>query len=150
MWKRFVTMIGAGTFGEVWHAEYCVEPTQVAVKLSFGHINEQSVQGELGVLERVVSLQHQAILSLINISVIEDKLLVGMELAEESLLDRLNQYRSRAKPFPISELMLYLRQVAEGLDHLHRRSLTHGGVNPTDILLSSGQAKIGDFGPLLI
>jgi serine/threonine protein kinase len=150
MWKRFVTLIGAGTLGEVWHAEYHVEPTQAAVKLSFRRIDDQFVQEELDVLKHVVSLQHPAIIDVRNVSVIDDKLLVGTELAEQNLLDRLHQCLSRATPFPILELVLYLRQIAEGLDHLHRCRVIHGGVNPTDILLSAGNAKIADFGPLLV
>src|SRR5262249_26890461 len=42
----------------------------------------------------------------------------------------------------------YFADVATTLDNLHTRRVIHGGINPSDILLLDGHAKIADFGPM--
>jgi serine/threonine protein kinase len=77
-----------------------------------------------------------------------ERLLIVMELADGSLLDRWRQYRNSGAVFPLIELVTYLQEAAEGLDYIHGNDLIHGGINPGDILLLNGHVKIADPGNL--
>jgi serine/threonine protein kinase len=50
-------------------------------------------------------------------------------------------------PLPIDQAVEYLRQAAEGLEFAHARGVVHGGVRPSNLLLSDdGILKLSDLG----
>jgi serine/threonine protein kinase len=147
MQYRLKALIAVGTFAEVWHAERVDEngkpcAADVALKIGCCHIEDERTRGERAVLYRIAPLQHSGTIRILDITHINGRLTVAMELAEENLFGRLHQRRSAA------ELMRFLTEVAVTVDDLNGRGLLHGGINPTDLLILGGHAKIADFGPL--
>ena len=110
----------------------------------FTRCSEASALGETMMED---PLRHPFLLSTQMYYALEDRLLIVMELADGSLRDRLRECRRNGLPtLPVSELMGYLQESAEGLDFLHERRVVHRDVKPENILLMQRHAKLGDFG----
>ena len=76
--------IGSGGYGEVWRA---VAPGGVekAVKVVFGHCDEELAERELRSLERIRSVRHPFVISLERFEVVAGRLIIVTELADMSL-----------------------------------------------------------------
>ncbi len=85
------------------------------------------------------------------------KLIVIGQLFNSNLQMRLEQSRRRSdgrRGIPIPELLIYMAQAADGIDHLNaprhqcgprRVSLVHCNVRPVNLLLDRGSIKLGNF-----
>ena len=138
--------IGRGCFAEVWRAE-APGGIDIAIKIVTQPLDNDAAQREMQSLELVKKLQHPALLATTAFWIIENRLVIAMELADNSLLDRLKQCQSQGrKGIPADELLSYFRDAAEGLDWLHWQGVLHRDIKPENILLKKGYAKVGDFG----
>ena len=141
--------IGAGGYGEVWKAE---APGGIlkAVKLIYGFHDENRAQRELKALDRVKELRHPFLLSLERIEIVEGRLVIVTELADQSLSDRVQECVAKGMPgIPREELIGYLADAADALDYLSdSHSLQHLDVKPENLLLVGSHVKVADFGLL--
>jgi serine/threonine protein kinase len=63
------------------------------------------------------------------------------------LLDRCHEAQAGGLPgIPRDELLVYLRDAAEGIDFLQKRTIQHRDIKPQNLLLVGGRVKVGDFG----
>lgn len=138
--------IGRGNFAEVWRAE-APGGIDIAIKIVTQPLDNDAAQREQQSLELVKKLQHPALLATTAFWVIENRLVIAMELADNSLLDRLQECQNQGrKGIPADELLSYFRDAAEGLDWLHWQGVLHRDIKPENILLKKGYAKVADFG----
>jgi eukaryotic-like serine/threonine-protein kinase len=139
--------IGSGGFGEVWKAA-APGGLEKAVKILYGHYDEEQAESELKSLERVRSLHHPFLLNIERIEIASGRLIIVTELAEESLEDRFKACRKRDwQGIPYEELLGYLRDAADALDFMStKHGLQHLDVKPDNLLLQSGHVKVADFG----
>jgi serine/threonine-protein kinase len=83
-------------------------------------------------------------------------IIVAMELAEGSLTDLLDAYRTEfGTPIVPEQVCIYLNQVADALDFLHSRqhlvenqrvAIQHCDIKPSNMLLFGDTVKLADFG----
>jgi len=66
----------------------------------------------------------------------------GAERQGETLRERL----TREKQLPIADAIRIANDIANALDHAHKRNVIHGGLEPENILLNEGRALVTDFG----
>ncbi len=139
--------IGSGGYGEVWVAEAPGGLTK-AIKLIFGCHDESRAQRELKALNRIKAVRHPFLLSLERIDIVDGRLVVVTELAEQSLKDRFRQCVLGGEVgIPRDELLGYLTDAAEALDYIYEsHSLLHLDVKPENLLLVGGHVKLADFG----
>jgi hypothetical protein len=149
---RLIEPIGSGGFGEVWK---CEAPGGLvkAMKFVYGNLNSLDVDAaraeqELHALHRIKEVRHPFICSLDRIEVVSGELVIVMELAEKTLHDLFNECQTAGLiGIPRNDLLRYLRDAAEALDHMNdRHKLQHLDVKPRNLFLISDRVKVADFG----
>ncbi len=104
-----------------------------------------AVEGQrfLREIDTMAGLSHPHILTLIDSGEADGLVYYVVPQVEgESLRRRLD----RERQLPVDEAVRIAIDVADGLDHAHRRGVVHRDINPATILLSEGHATIADFG----
>jgi serine/threonine protein kinase len=138
--------IGSGQFGVVFRAT-APGGIPVAVKRILRPLSDEMCKRELRALELLSQLRHPALLSIHTFWQRQDRLIIVMELADDSLADRLKECKKADRDgIPPNELIAYFREAAEALDYLHSQNLMHRDIKPANLLRVKGHAKVADFG----
>ncbi|HEY7328291.1 MAG TPA: serine/threonine-protein kinase, partial [Gemmataceae bacterium] len=138
--------IGSGQFGVVYRAT-APGGIPVAVKRILHPLSDEMCKRELRALELLSQLRHPTLLSIHTFWQRQDRLIIVMELADDSLADRLKGCQIAGQDgIPPDELIAYFREAAEGLDYLHSQNLMHRDIKPANLLRLKGHAKVADFG----
>jgi serine/threonine protein kinase len=151
---RLAHRLGRGGFGEVWKAE---GPGGFALALKFLPRDGGTAAVEERSLELLKTLRHPQLLPVFGAWQTEEFLIIGMELADCTLLDRWPEAHEQGLlGIPRDELLEYFRQAARGLDYLNepRRlpngetgpAIQHRDVKPQNLLLVAGSVRVADFG----
>jgi serine/threonine protein kinase len=150
---RRLRLRGRGAFGEVWEA---VTDAGRPVALKFLPVSRgQSATHELRSIQLVRQLAHPHLTHIDRVWGAGAFLVVAMELADGSLADLLNVYRSDlGTAMPPGHLLPLLAQAAAGLDflnncqhYLHGQwvSVQHCDVKPPNLLVFGQTVKLTDF-----
>jgi serine/threonine protein kinase/Flp pilus assembly protein TadD len=141
---QLIRKLGAGAFGEVWHAR---GPGGLDVALKFIHLEAPSHALELRSLEAMKGIRHPNLVSLFGAWHVNYWLILAMELCDRSLQDRLREVLyQKLDGVPTEELLSYMRDAANGLDALNANHVQHRDVKPGNLLLLSAGVKVADFG----
>ncbi len=151
---RLIEKLGQGGFGEVWKA---VGPGNVPVALKFIRLGDGGERLESRALELMKQLRHPNLLTVSAHWQTKALLLIAVDLADGTLLDRLHQCREQGLPgIPAPELLEHMRDAARGIDYLNEprhtvdgksgMSVQHRDIKPANLLLVGGGVKVGDFG----
>jgi serine/threonine protein kinase len=151
---RLLDQLGKGGFGEVWKAE---GPGGVHVALKFVRLLEPAGAVEQKALAVIKRIRHPHLLTLFGVWQLGDWLVIGMDLADRSLLDRFREAVPQGNPgIPEPELLEYMLDAAKGLDFLNEprhpsdgtepQGIQHRDVKPHNLLLVGGSVKVADFG----
>src|SRR5260370_9620939 len=99
---KFLEPLGRGSFGEVWRVEFSKAGPRMgqlfAAKISYLPSEHEDITREMRESVPIITLNHPHILQLFSgAGYPEGRLLLVMELAELSLLDRCRQCRPSAQ-----------------------------------------------------
>jgi serine/threonine protein kinase len=136
--------LGAGGMGEVYRAVDTRLDRTVAVKVLASHLSSSPELKQR--MERegraISSLNHPNICQLYDIGSQNGTDYLVMEFLEgETLAERL-----RKGALPLAEVLKIGIAVAEALAVAHRNGIVHRDLKPGNIMLTSGGAKLMDFG----
>jgi serine/threonine-protein kinase len=141
---ELIRKLGAGAYGEVWLARGS-GGFELALKFIKGEGNASAA--ELKALETMKDVRHAHLLSIFGTWVKNDYLIVAMERADRSLLDRLKEVTSQGEiGIPVKELLVYMRDAARGIDYLNGLGIQHRDIKPHNLFLAGNSVKVADFG----
>jgi serine/threonine protein kinase len=141
---ELVRRLGCGGYGEVWKAN---GPGGFAVALKFIRLGEPISKPELRAISLMKDIRHPHLLGMFGCWRRGNYLVVAMELADRTLMDRWKEaVRDGHSGIPAAELVEYVREAAKGIDHLNGLGVQHRDIKPHNLLLVGGSVKVADFG----
>ncbi len=147
---EITAQIGVGGMGEVYKARDMRLNRTVAIKALPAHLKDnpdlrQRFEREA---QAVAALSHPHICTLHDIGHHEGVDFLVMEYLEgETLADRLARKAGSKDPaLPSQEVLRYAIEIAQALDHAHRKGITHRDLKPSNIMVTAAGAKVLDFG----
>jgi serine/threonine protein kinase len=143
-------LLSLGTMGAVFLARQERPHRSVAVKLIHRHLANDPEAWQLyrarfqREADATATLDHAQIVPVYEFGETDDlAYLVMPYLPDGSLATRLE----RQGPFPLSQTMAYVEQVASALDYAHARGIIHRDVKPSNMLVHpDGRVLLADFG----
>jgi serine/threonine-protein kinase len=146
--------LGSGGFGHVWEAK-AADGRSLALKFLPCDARQMAAR-ELRSLQAIRQLRHPHLIRMDQVWGYQGYLVIAMELAEGSLADLLEVYRSEfGTPIPPADVCFLLAQAAEALDFLNTRrhridgrcvTIQHCDIKPSNLLLLGETCKVADFG----
>jgi hypothetical protein len=139
---QFVATIGSGEFATVYRARDVELARDVAIKQIHAQYLQDPRQLERYWYEAQIlaNLHHQFIMAIYDI--VRHRGWMILELMRGSLPAEL-----QGRPIDIETLKIALVQSLHALDFLHSRSVLHGDIKPSNLLIGmNGRLKLGDFG----
>lgn len=151
---ELVRLLGRGGYGEVWQA---TGPGGFDLALKFIRLGEKAGEAELRSLALMKNVRHPHLLPMFGAWQRDEYLIIAMELADGTVIDRLEDARRRGQPgLPRDELLAYLGEAAKGIDFLNdyrspseltdAPGIQHKDIKPQNLLLVGGSVKVADFG----
>src|SRR6185436_14354161 len=137
-------VIGHGATATVHLARDTERGVAVAIKMLRPELAESAAADRfLKEIRRTAELQHPHILPVLDSGKFEGQLYFVLPYMEGGTLRQLLKEQTHLDFARIVEIS---RPIADALDYAHQRGLIHRDVKPENILFTSGQAVLGDFG----
>ena len=145
---------GRGGFAEVWETA-----TPDGERLALKFLSTQKISAtarELRALRAIHSLEHPNLLKTRHVWSVPGSIVIGMELADATMLDLFLLYDTDLnRPIETEKLLVQLYQAALGIDflnaHIHTYEgktvgLQHGDIKPNNLMIVGDTIKIADYG----
>lgn len=137
--------LGQGGMATVYMAQQKSIGRTVAIKVMPQHFLHdpsflQRFEREVKV---IAALQHPRVLPVYDYGQIENRPYIVMAyMSGGTLADKIHE-----GPLPLAQIVRLTDQIAEGLDHAHRKGIIHRDFKPSNVLLDeNGNAHLADFG----
>jgi serine/threonine protein kinase/tetratricopeptide (TPR) repeat protein len=151
---RLIQRVGRGGAGEVWRAE---GPGGLPVALKLVRLGSRLGSRELSNLHILRAIRHPNLLAYFGAWTDEHLLILGMELADQSLWDLWREHAARGLAgIPRIELLEILAEAAGVIDFLHEPrhqldgrtgiAILHRDIKPKNLMLLGRGVKVADFG----
>lgn len=137
--------MGKGSFGTVYQAVNLKNGTFVAIKeIELSLVPKKNLPEIKNEVELLKKLDHPNVLKIFGQYITDTHLFIVLEYIENgSLCSILTKFGI----FPEELVVIYIRQVLQGLVYLHQHSIIHRDIKTSNILIcKDGHVVLGDFG----
>ncbi|MCG8600475.1 MAG: protein kinase [Verrucomicrobiales bacterium] len=148
---RLVDILGNGSFGQVWLADVIAPeselPPQVALKI-FSQ-QDRADKALFKEAQNAGPFDHESLVKVFGCERIDGLAVMWMEYVPGKALDKMVGEEAAPLPLPLETILVWLRDVAEGLAYLHDQQppFVHGDLKLDNILVDdAGGARLTDFG----
>ncbi|KAI0071594.1 Pkinase-domain-containing protein [Panus rudis PR-1116 ss-1] len=147
-----MTKLGEGTFGEVHKAVHIKKGHAVALKRILMHNEKEGMPvTALREIKILKALKHPCIIDILDMFVMKSKgkesplsVYMVFPYMDHDLAGLLENERVKLTP---SQIKLYMKQLLEGTEYMHRNHILHRDMKAANLLISNnGSLKIADFG----
>ncbi|CAL1708739.1 unnamed protein product [Somion occarium] len=147
-----ITKLGEGTFGEVHKAIHVKKHHAVALKRILMHNEKEGMPvTALREIKILKALHHPCIVDILDMFVVRSKgkesplsVYMVFPYMDHDLAGLLENERVKLSP---SQIKLYMKQLLEGTEYMHRNHILHRDMKAANLLISNtGSLKIADFG----
>ncbi|KAJ4468845.1 kinase-like domain-containing protein [Lentinula aciculospora] len=145
------TKLGEGTFGEVHKAIQKATNKIVALKRILMH-NEKEGMPVTALREIIIlkALRHESVIEILDMFIVHSTETEPMSVymvfpyMDHDLAGLLENERVKLQP---SQIKLYMKQLLEGTEYMHRNHILHRDMKAANLLISNtGSLRIADFG----
>ena len=142
---RLLSLLGRGGFAEVYLGQHVYLTTQqAALKILSTHLDSQDTQAFIREAETIATLVHPHIVRVLDFDIQERCPFLVMEYAPHGSL---RQRHARGEQVPLSVVVSYVQQIAQGLAYAHEKKTVHRDVKPDNMLINRyNKILISDFG----
>src|SRR6266702_2994870 len=143
---RLLTLLGRGSFAEVYLGQHVRFRQQAAIKVLHTHLTGTEAEHFQHEAETIAALAHPGIVRVFDfdIDIEEGMPFLVMEYAPNGSLRR--RY-PKGELVPLPTLISYVKQVADALQYAHVHKIIHRDVKPENLLLGRRQeVLLSDFG----
>ncbi|EMD34688.1 hypothetical protein CERSUDRAFT_140279 [Gelatoporia subvermispora B] len=147
-----LTKLGEGTFGEVHKAVHRVKGNAVALKRILMHNEKEGMPvTALREIKILKALHHPCVVDILDMFVVRSQgkdaplsVYMVFPYMDHDLAGLLENERVKLSP---SQIKLYMKQLLEGTEYMHRNHIIHRDMKAANLLISNtGSLKIADFG----
>lgn len=144
--------LGEGTFGEVHKAVHRMKGHQVALKRILMHNEKEGMPiTALREIKILKALRHPNIVDILDMFIVRSRgseaplsVYMVFPYMDHDLAGLLENERVKLSP---SQIKLYMKQLLEGTEYMHRNRILHRDMKAANLLISNnGSLKIADFG----
>lgn len=138
---------GSGGMATVYRALDLALDREVAIKVLSPELSRDPARSELFLHEArtAATINHYAVVSIYTCGVFEGQSYIVMQYMGGGSLEA--KLRKSLTPLPIETVLLWMRDVAEGLENARLHGIVHHDIKPGNILLDDEEhAKVSDFG----
>src|SRR5581483_10753920 len=143
-----VRLLGRGSFADVYLGEHIHLKSFAAIKILYTQLTDDLHENFLNEARILAQLTHPHIVRLLDFGIEEGVPFLVMEYAPQGTLRQRHPHHST---LPLSVIIEYVKQIADGLQYAHEKKLIHRDLKPDNILIGQrDELLISDFGVALI
>ncbi len=141
---RLVSWLGQGGYAEVYLGQHMRFNMQAAVKVLHAHLSGKDAERFQQEAETIAKLAHPSIVRVSDFDVQEGAPFLVMDYAPNGSLRRRHP---AGEVVPLSQIVSYVKQVADALQYAHEHKVVHCDVKPENMLLGPREeVLLSDFG----
>src|ERR1051326_3694761 len=145
---RLVQLIARGNFADVYLGEHISLSTRAAIKVMHTELAGEEVEKFLTQARIFSGLNHPHIVRVLEFGVENSIPFFAMDFASNGTL---RQLHPRGTRLPLSTVVSYVKQIADGLQYVHDQNLVHRDIKPHNMLLGPNyKILLSDFGIAIV
>jgi peptide/nickel transport system substrate-binding protein len=141
---RLVTPLGQGGFAEVYLGQHVRLELQAAIKVLHTHLTGQEAEHFQQEAQTIARLAHPGIVRILDYDLQEGVPFLVMEYAPGGSL---RQRYPKGTVVPLTQVVSFMKQVADALQYAHEQKVIHRDVKPENMLVGRrDEVLLSDFG----
>jgi peptide/nickel transport system substrate-binding protein len=141
---RLTRLLGTGGFAEVYLGQHVRLNQQAAIKVLHAHLSQTEAEQFQQEAQTISTLIHPSIIRVFDYDVQDGVPFLVMDYAPGGSL---RQRYPKGAVVPLSQVISYVKQVAEALQYAHEQKFIHRDVKPENMLLGRrDEVLLSDFG----